>query len=329
MTGRGDIPPWKAGGKPIPRIVLGTARLGSILPDAVVAERDRAHAFRYLDEILEVGCRAFDLAASYQLGGTERLFGSWMRSRRNRDALFLITKGCHPYPVVQPQRLTPRALREDLHASLRRLGTERVDLFLLHKDDPGAPLEPIVEALATHEREGKFGAWGISNWSVERIRVLDALAPAAGLSRPSATSPQFSLLEWTREPWKGSTSLSGVANREARAFCARAQLPVLAWSPLGHGFFSGDDRSASSLRSYGTAANFARKRRAEALGRKYEKSAAQIALAYLLCQPFPVFPIVSTSTPEKMRENLDASTLGLSEEEARWLESGEGPPPSR
>jgi aryl-alcohol dehydrogenase-like predicted oxidoreductase len=297
------------------------------LPDALLSTGERARAFRYLDAALEAGCPAFDLAASYQLGGTERLFGNWIASRRNRDELFLITKGGHPYPVVQPHRLTPGALRDDLHASLRRLRTERVDLFLLHKDDPDARLEPILESLAKHEREGKFGAWGVSNWSDERIRALDALAPAAGLSRPSASSPHFSLLEWSRPPWKGSTTISGDANRRARAFYARTQLPVLAWSPLGHGFFSMD--GGGSLRTYGTAANFARKQRAEELGREQGRSAAQIALAYLLNQPFPVFAIVSASTPEKMRSNLEAGQIRLSEGDARWLESGEGSRPPR
>jgi aryl-alcohol dehydrogenase-like predicted oxidoreductase len=322
-------PAWTVAGKPIPKIVLGTARLGSVLPDALVSTGDRMRALRYLDGILEAGCPAFDLAASYQLGGTERLFGSWIRSRRNRDELFLITKAGHPYPVVRPHRLTPAAIRNDLHASLRRLGAERVDLFLLHKDDPGAPLEPILESLATHERAGKFGAWGVSNWTHERVRALDGLVGAAGLSRPSASSPHFSLVEWTNAPWKGSASLSGDANREARAFYERTRLPVLAWSPLGSGFFSkpGESIDSDARRTYGTAANFARKRRAEDLGRRYHMTAAQVALAYVLHQRFPVFAVVSMSSPERLRSNLEASALPLSESEARWLESGEGPLP--
>jgi aryl-alcohol dehydrogenase-like predicted oxidoreductase len=328
VTGSVDTA-WTVAGKPLPRIVLGTARLGSVLPDALVSAADRARAFRYLDGMLEAGCPAFDLAASYQLGGTERLFGSWIDSRRNRDKLFLITKGGHPYPVVRPHRLTPGAIREDLHASLRRLRVERVDLFLLHRDDPSAPLQPILESLKALEQEGKFGAWGVSNWTHERIRTLDALAPVAGLSRPRASSPHFSLATWTSEPWKGSASISGGANREARAFHERTQLPVLAWSPLGRGFFSpsGERTDRDALRTYGTAANFARRQRAEDLGRKHNATAVQVALAYLFHHPFPVFAIVSTKTPEKMRTNLEASGLRLPENEARWLESGEGPRP--
>jgi len=295
------------------------------LPNALVSRRDRARAWHHLDSVLEAGCPAFDLAASYRLGGTERMFGDWMSSRRNRDQLFLITKGGHPYPVVQPHRITPRALSDDLDASLRRLRTERVDLFLLHRDDAAAPLEPLLESLALHERQGKFGAWGVSNWSHDRIGVLDALARRAGLSPPAVSSPHFSLVEWKSAPWRGTVSIAGEANREARAFYVRTQLPVLAWSPLGRGFFSTGGPDPDSLRTYGTTTNFARRRRAEELAHKYGATAAQIALAYLLGERFPVFAIVSASTPEKLRSNLDAAKLRLADSERRWLESGDEP----
>jgi aryl-alcohol dehydrogenase-like predicted oxidoreductase len=228
---------------------------------------------------------------------------------------------------VRPHRLTPRAVGDDLEGSLRRLRTERVDLFLLHRDDPSAPLEPILASLAAHERQGKFGAWGVSNWTHARIRTLAALARGAGCSLPAASSPHFSLVEWTSAPWSGTVSIAGDANREARAFYASTQLPVLAWSPLGGGFFATGGSSSGSLRTYGTRENDARRLRAEELARKYGASAAQVALAYLFHQPFPVFAIVSTSTPNRMSSNLDATTLGLTPAEARWLESGEGPLP--
>ncbi len=318
---------WMAGGRPIPKMVLGTATLGSVLPDALVSEAARADAFRYLDAVLQAGCPAFDLAASYQLGGTERLFGSWIRHRRNRAELFLITKGGHPYPLVRPHRVTPGAIGADLDASLRRLGTEYVDLFLLHRDDPSAPLPPIVASLAMHERQGKFRAWGVSNWSHRRIALLSALAASAGLSPPAASSPHFSLADWTRAPWSGTVSIAGEANREARAFYTSTGLPVFAWSPLGRGFFSTEGPDASSRRTYGSAANFARRRRAEEFARERGVTSAQMALAYLFHQPFPVFAIVSTSRTDNVKGNLAATRLRLTDLEVRWLESGEGSRP--
>ena len=142
----------------------------------------RAPGSRLLDALLAEGCTGFDLAASYQLGGTERIFGRWMASRRNRDRLFIVGKGGHPYPGIRPNRLTAGALSADLEASLRRLGTDRLDLYLLHRDFPGAPLEPKVETLAAAVRAGKIQGWGVSNWTVPRIGPLDwpTVAPRVG-----------------------------------------------------------------------------------------------------------------------------------------------------
>jgi aryl-alcohol dehydrogenase-like predicted oxidoreductase len=313
------------------RIIVGTARLGSLLPNPFVTASDRERAFGVLDGILELGCSAFDLAASYQVGGAERFIGRWIASRRNRDRLFLISKGAHPYPIIQPHRLNPRALSADLHASLKRLRTERVDLYLLHRDDEDAPLEPILETLTIFQRQGKFGAWGVSNWTHQRIRALATLAQSAGVASAAASSPHFSLLEWRKPPWRGCVSIAGEANREARAYYEKAQLPVLAWSPLGSGFFSprrGRVRRGRGLRTYGSLSNVARRQRAEELARKYGRSSAQIALAYLYSQPFPVFAVVGASTTRQMMSNLEATTLRLSVSEIRWLEIGEGMLPS-
>ena len=313
--------------RPVPRVIVGTANLGSILPDWLGGAAARERAFRYLDRLVEMGCSAFDTAAAYQLGGSERLLGSWMHSRRNRDELFLITKGAHPFPLISPPRVTPSAIAGDLHASLRRLRTDCVDLYLLHRDDPRQPLEPILETLTTLQQKGSIRAWGLSNWSHTRIRALDALARSAGLPSVAASSPHFSLVELVHTPWKGCLSIAGEANREARAYHNSSHLPVLAWSPLGHGFLSPRPSEVSAppcCYSYDCAANFGRKRRAETLARKYRVTAAQIALAYLFSQSFPVFAVVAARQVEHMQSNLDATALRLPAAEVRWLESGEG-----
>jgi aryl-alcohol dehydrogenase-like predicted oxidoreductase len=310
-----------------PRVILGTSNVGQVAPDALVSAAERERTLRYLDGMLEAGCSAFDIAASYQLGGTERIIGHWLASRRNRDRVYLITKGGHPYPIVQPRRVTPKALRADLDDSLRRLQTDHIDLYLLHRDDPGSELEPILEAMVSFQEAGHVRAWGVSNWTHERIKDLSALARAGGLPPIAASSPHFSLAEWSRVPWKGCVSIAGEANRNARAFYASAQLPVLAWSPLGHGFFATSAGGTKDDPTYAAPANFARRQRAEKLARKYEVTVANIALAYLFSQPFPVFAIVAARTADKMKNNIAATTLRLPKTEVRWLESGESPPP--
>jgi aryl-alcohol dehydrogenase-like predicted oxidoreductase len=294
--------------------------LGAVLPDALTSRRARDAQFRALDAIVDAGCPTLDIAASYQLGGTERFLGQWMAERKNRDSLFLITKGGHPYPVVRPNRLSPNDITGDLHDSLRRLGVERVDLYLLHRDEPGAPLEPMLETLAMHQRAGKIAAYGVSNWTHGRIEALDALARRAGVPVPAASSPHFSLAMWSSVPWKGCVSIAGVGAeaRAARAFYARHRLPVFAWSPLGRGFFCG----AGADKTYASDANFARRRRAAILGEKYGISATQIAISYLTSQPFPVYAVVAVGGPENMQKNLAGAGIHLAEHELRWLETG-------
>jgi aryl-alcohol dehydrogenase-like predicted oxidoreductase len=316
----------------IPRIIVGTARMGSPLPDSVLTNAARRRAFDVLDGYLDVGCSALDLAASYQMGGTERLVGAWIASRRNRERLFLISKGGLPYPIVRTHRLDPVSLSADLHASLRRLHTEQIDLYLLHRDDDREPLESILETMTTFQRQGKVAAWGVSNWSHPRVRALASLAEARGSPAPSASSPHFSLVDWVKAPWSGSVSIAGDANREGRAYYEATQLPVLAWSSLGSGFLShargGGGVGSSGPRAYESPANFARRERADLLANRRGVTSVEIALAYLFAQKFPVFAIVAASSPEKMKRNLEATRLHLSASEVRWLESGDGTPPS-
>jgi aryl-alcohol dehydrogenase-like predicted oxidoreductase len=300
----------------IPRVVVGTARLGSVLPAVFVFKSRGDAAHRQLDALVEAGCMAFDLAASYQLGGTERLIGEWIASRRHRDRLFLISKGAHPYPVVRPNRLQSSAIAADIDASLRRLRTDRVDLYLLHRDFPGAPLEPMVDALRSAHQARKILAWGVSNWTHTRIQAIDQLAREAGLPPMAASSPHFSVFEWVRTPWTGSVSIAGPANREARAFYQRTQLHVLAWGPLGSGFLLSDRRGG---RFYRSDANLARRQRLYSLAAQHDATPAQIALAYLFHQPFPVSAVVAASTVERMRSNLAATAIHLSQAEVDSL----------
>jgi len=301
----------------IPPVVAGAARLGSVLPDRLARRSRREEELRTLDALVEAGCSAFDLAASYQLGGTERLFGEWMASRGLRDRLFLIGKGGHPYPGLRPNRLTADALSADLHASLRRLRIERLDLYLLHRDFPRAPLEPMVRTLGAAQREGKILRWGVSNWRVERIEAIRAVARQEGLPPMTASSPHFSLVDWAQPPWTGSVSIAGPAGRDARAFHARTQLPVLAWSPLGAGFLTSNETGGC----YGSGANVARRERARTLARERGWTVAQVALAYLFSQPFPVSAVVKASSGAKMRQNLAAAAFRLTPAELEALEA--------
>jgi aryl-alcohol dehydrogenase-like predicted oxidoreductase len=307
---------------------LGTDTLGAIFPWSSTAE-----TMRFLDATLDLGCTAVDTAAVYLLGGSERLVGEWISSRKLRDRIFLITKGAAPGLPFNTSRFDVHAIKADLHASLRRLRTDHVDLYLLHRDDPSRPFEDVLALLARFHREGKCTSYGVSNWTLPRIQAAIRFLEAEGLPPLAASSPHFSLVDWTHLFFPGCISIAGSAGDAARSFHEKTRLPVLAWSPLGRGFFG--PRASQSTRppwhnpwqlwfhhTYASEANFARRRRARRIAQARGVTDAQIALAFLVSQPFPVFPIVGTHSIDNMRRNLEACEIRLTPSECLYLESG-------
>ncbi len=293
----------------LPPLFVGTSHLGQVVRLPFASSQA---AFAYLDGLVELGLTAFDLAASYQAGGTERLFGEWMRARKNRERLFLSTKGGHPIPLIAPHRLGRPALEADLDASLRRLGTSSVELYFLHRDDRFTPLDEIAQTLTAFLRAGKIKAWGVSNWTHERLRALEEAGAAVGLPPALMTSPQYSLFAWKKSPWPGCTSITD--DKEAQEYLKQRQLAVLAWSPLGGGYLKNPRGSV-----YDTPENAERRARlatwAEARGTSVENA----VLSFLKASPFPVYPSVATRSVERMRANLLACQTPMDVEDARRI----------
>ncbi len=307
-----------AAGLELAPIVLGTASIGSVSPVGPWSANERRRAFRLFDDIFDAGCRAFDLARSYALGGSERVFGEWLRASGVREQVFVTTKIGHPLPFF-PNRLGTDALDEDLEASLRALGLEQLDALLLHRDHPHASLEHVGMNLLRYKSSGRARYVGVSNWRFDRIAALNRVM---GAELVDVASPQLSLAEWTAPIWAGSCSISGRKHRYERRQYKAAQLPTFAYCPLGRGFFGHRPPWLGRHRGFQSALNAQRLHRVKRLAAKRGATPAQIALAYLWSQPFPVFPVVGVSRPEHMKENLAAAGIALDETELRWLEGG-------
>lgn len=309
--------------RPVSRLVQGTTMIGS---------HDLDGSFALLDAVVAMGCNTFDSAHIYGNGDSERVLGQWLQARGNRDQLVLLTKGAHP--SADRRRVTPYDIAADLHDSLARLHTEHIDIYLLHRDDESLPVGPIVEALNEHHTAGRIGLFGGSNWSHERLQAANDYAAEHGLVPFTVSSPNFSLAEQIVPPWDGCLSIGGAAGAEARAWYARSGVAIFAWSSLAGGFFSGrhqrgnqdsftEEFDKGCARAYGYEVNYQRLDRAQALAQQLGVSAAQIALAYVLCQPLPVFPIVGCRTPAEFADNLHATALALTPDQLAWLDTGE------
>ncbi len=315
--------------EPVSRIVFGTDRLRGRRASGLPHRSLEQHAFSLLDGSFELGCNAFDTARVY--GDSERTLGSWIRARRNRDKVVVISKGCHPGRLGRP-RLSPSAVSRDLHASLKVLGTDFIDLYLLHYDHPVARVEPVMERLNRHIDEGKIRAIGASNRSHDRIAGANAFAANNGLKPLSASSVQFSLADWTRPPWPGAVTLGGDGQRAAREWYSAHAVSVFAYSSLARGFFSehydpeNPDRNRVSrwcATYFGTEQNIQRLERARTFGRRHHVSVAQVALAYVLCHPIQPFAVVGCTTLDKFAQNVAALSLRLDEGTLHWLATGQ------
>jgi 1-deoxyxylulose-5-phosphate synthase len=308
--------------KSVARIVQGTTMIGSDLGEA--------ESFALLDQVYELGCNAIDTAHVYSGGNSERIVGRWMRARSLYDKIVIITKGAAH--SEDRRRMTPFDITSDLHDSLARLQTDTIDLYLLHRDDPDVPFEPIIDALNEHLQASRIRSFGASNWSHERIEAANAYARANRLEPLVTSSPQFSLAESLDEPWPLCLSISGSAGVTAQEWYTRTQMPLLAWSPLASGFFSGRFRRDNlqkfgerewdevAVRTYANESNFQRLDRAALLAAEKGLSTAQVALAYVMNQPMNVFAVVGPHSGEKFRANIEASEVQLSPQEIDWLD---------
>lgn len=269
------------------RLVLGTMVLSTADLDAGAA---------LLDEYVRLGGNVIDTARVYGDGESERALGHWLERRSAlRDQLVVVTKGAHP--EGERKRVTPADIAHDLHESVERLRGP-VDLYLLHRDDPAVPVGAIVECLNEHREQGLTQAFGTSNWTTARIDEANAYAAAHGLEGFCISSQHLSLASQNEEHWPDTRSATDPAIHD---WHVRTQTPLLAWSSLARGYFVGRD-DPDVMRVYDSPANRERRRRAKAVGRRLGFSAAQIALAWVLHQPYPVYAAFGARTPEQLRK---------------------------
>ena len=312
--------------KPISRLVQGTVMIRS---------DNEVEGFQLLDDVFDLGCNTFDTAHVYGQGDNERAFGRWVHSRGVREQIVIIGKGAHH--SQDRRRVTPFDITADIFDTLARLRTEYIDLYLLHRDDPSVPVGPIVEVLNEHQAAGRIHAFGGSNWSHLRLEEANAYAAARGLVPFAAGSPNFSLAIQVKEPWENCISITGPAQAAARAFYQRTQLPLFAWSSLAGGFFSERFRPDNletftayldklCVESYCYPENFARLERAATLARVMGVTTPQVALAYVLSQPWTVFTLVGCANRAEFAANAAALELQLTPAAVTWLAEGGTPP---
>ena len=281
---------------------------------------DERQSHRVLDAYVAAGGNFVDTADSYSFwapgnhgGESEEIIATWLASRSDRGDIVLATKvSQHP----EFAGIAPATIAAGLEASLARLGTDYIDLYYAHFDEPDRPLHDTVEAFSALVDSGKVRYIGISNFAPERILEWLEIAEREGFHRPVAIQPQYSLVE---------RGIEGAVIPIAK----RAGLGLVTYYALARGFLTGKYRSEQDRRGVSPRAEAAsayldaRGRRVlEALDTIAEArgvALATIALAWIAAQPTVVAPIASARTVEQLPDLVAHVEVGLTAAELEAL----------
>lgn len=265
---------------------------------------DGADSLRILDRHRGLGGNFLDTADSYSAGRSEVLIGTWLRSRGARDHTVIATKiGRNPdHPGLSPESITGA-----VQASLRRLGTDYIDLLYFHLDDPYVPLEESLGAVDALIRRGQVRYLAASNFSAERLMEARVLS-ANGLPRFVALETHFNLVH--RKPFE--TSLALVTHAQGMA--------VLPYFALAHGFLAGRYRTklaATGTARAGRAAGYLNRRCLRVLAvvdriaAEHGVQPATIALAWLLARDGAMVPVAGAGHPDHVDALVAAAGIRL------------------
>jgi predicted dehydrogenase/aryl-alcohol dehydrogenase-like predicted oxidoreductase len=295
----------------IPGLDKGVARL--IM--GVDNQNTLPHAQIMFDDYFERGGNAFDTAWIYG-ENRSRLLGRWIRSRDVRAQIVIIAKGAHT------PRCDPQAITEQLIQQLDWLGTDYADIYMLHRDNPAIPVGRFIDVLNENVRAGRIRIFGGSNWTLERVKQANAYARRKGLQGFSVLSNNLALAEMVKPVWGGCLDVHAAA---ARAWLKRSGLALLPWSSQARGFFvpslaqPGLRNDPSLVQSWYSDDNFKRQARAIELAARYNVEPINIALAWVLGQAFPTFPLIGPRQLSELRSCQAALDVHLTPREMKYL----------
>ncbi len=225
-------------------------------------------------------------------------------------------------------RLSRAEIVHDLDESLRNLGTDVIDVYWLHRDDPAHPIGDILETLSDQVKAGKIRYFGCSNWTTPRIQAAQAYTTEHGLDAFVANQMMWSLAEPDPDGIHDKTMV--VMDQAMTSYHCQSGLVAIPYSSQGQGLFHRMaagvlDHMDPTMRSmYQVEANQARCERIDRLRVETGLSVTQIVLGYLLSQPFTTIPIVGCRTVAQLQDSLSAADVRLDPDQVRYLEDGVG-----
>jgi len=305
-------------GMKVSRLCLGAMTYGDPAWRPWILSEETSRPF--IKRAIEHGITFFDTADMYSRGGSEEVLGRALRDFAARDQVVIATKAFYPMSGDPNDRgLSRKHLLSAIDASLRRLGTDYVDLYQIHRLDPDTPMEEMLRALEDIVRAGKARYIGASSMFAWEFAKTLYLADRHGWTRFASMQNHYNLIYREEE-------------REMIPLCLAEGIGIIPWSPLARGFLAGNrkrgSRSATrreesdsySQGMYYADADYDVADRVVDVARDRGVAPAQIALAWLLHKPAVTAPIIGATKLEQLDQSVEALGIALSPDEIRRLE---------
>ena len=315
----------------VSRLCLGTMTFGSTAWRPWILPEEAGRPF--IRHALDAGINFFDTADMYSRGVSEEIVGRALDDFTSRDQVVIATKAFFPMGDGPNDRgLSRKHLFDAIDASLRRLGTDYVDLYQIHRFDPHTPIEETLEALNDIVRAGKARYVGASSMYAWQFARMLQVSERRGWARFVAMQNHYNLVYREEE-------------REMLPLCRAEGIGIIPWSPLARGFLAGNrDRAAGpdekkggeTLRArtdeyaqslYYADSDFRVVDRVVEIARGRGVTPAQIALAWILRQPGVTAPIIGVTKIEQLDDAVAALDVALDDDECRRLEEPYVPHP--
>ncbi|MBZ5604985.1 MAG: aldo/keto reductase, partial [Acidobacteriia bacterium] len=310
----------------VSRLCLGTMTYGSKKWREWILEEDEARPF--FRRAVELGINFFDTADIYSLGASEEITGKMLKEfGGGRDRVVIATKVFNPMGDDPNQRgLSRKHIHHAIDDSLRRLGTDYIDLYIIHRLDQRTPKEEVMQALDDVVRAGKALYIGASSTFAWEFAKLQHIAERNGLTRFVAMQNHYNLIYREEE-------------REMNPYCIEEGIAITPWSPLARGFVTGHHRPedfGDTIRAktdaYGQSlyyqpSDFKVVERLTEVAKKIGKPNTRVALAWLLAKPGVTSPIIGTTKLSHLDDAVAALDLKLTEDDMKALEQPYQPHP--
>jgi aryl-alcohol dehydrogenase-like predicted oxidoreductase len=298
-------------GLKVSRLCFGTMGVGSSKWKPWVL--DKADSKKLLKRCLDLGITFFDMADWYSIGESERVVGSSLLSMVPRDQLVFTTKARYAMSDdPNDQGLSRKHLLSSIDASLTRMGTDYVDIFMAHAYDSTTPIEETMEALHDIVRSGKARYLGASTMYAWQFAQMNSVARENGWTPFVNMQCQYSLLYREEE-------------REMLPYCRDQGIAVTCFSPLARGWLAGskDTRSETDLyfsKNYGDALDLKIIDRVKAIASNYDTTMAEVGLAWVISKDAIISPIISAASISQLESNVRALDLELTADEIESLD---------